>query len=130
MTKSSASSHIVDATKVVKVLSRPATPGEKFRDACERRIIHTSTLMSVAIDFGGGPWSEPDPMHHHPHEQTTYVAEGDILFLCEGRPSERLSAGDLYAIPPDIPHSIQLLSKTARLIDSFTPIREDFLPKK
>jgi hypothetical protein len=36
-------------------------------------------------------------------------------------------AGDLYGIPPDVPHTIQLLSKTACLIDSFTPIRDDFL---
>lgn len=119
--------HVISATKEVKTLSRQATPGEHFRDGCERRIIHTERLMSVVIDFGNGPWAEPDPMHHHPHEQTTYVASGDILFFCEGKEPVRMTAGDLYAIPPDVPHSIQLLSKSARLLDSFTPIREDFL---
>ena len=119
--------HIISAIDEVKVLSRQAVPGESFRDHCERRIIHTQNLMSVVIDFGGGPWAEPDPLHSHPHEQTTYVAEGDILFFCQGRPPVRLTAGDLSAIPPNVPHSIQLLSKTARLVDSFNPIRDDFL---
>ncbi len=120
-------SHIVDATKAVTVLSRQATPGEVFRERCERRIIHTGNLMSVVIDFGNGPWAEPDPMHSHPHEQTTYVAAGDILFISQGQQPVRLAAGDLYAIPPDVPHTIQLLSKTACLVDSFAPIRQDFL---
>lgn len=119
--------HVVDATAEVKTLSPATTPGEGFRERCERRIIHTRSLMSVVIDFGNGPWTDPDPMHSHPHEQTTYVASGEILFLCEGRQPVRMTAGDLYAIPPSIPHSIQLLSASARLVDSFTPIREDFL---
>jgi quercetin dioxygenase-like cupin family protein len=119
--------HVISAAKEVKILSRQATPGEHFRESCERRVIHTEKLMSVVIDFAGGPWTEPDPLHSHPHEQTTYVVEGDILFICAGKPPTRLTAGDLYAIPPDVPHSIQLLSKSARLVDSFNPIRDDFL---
>ncbi len=120
-------SHAIAATGEVKILSRQATPGECFRERCERRIIHTERLMSVVIDFGNGPWAEPDPMHSHPHEQTTYVAAGEILFISQGQPPVRLTAGDLYAIPPDVPHTIQLLSATACLVDSFTPIRDDFL---
>jgi hypothetical protein len=38
-----------------------------------------------------------------------------------------LGAGDLFAVPGGVPHSIQLLSATARLVDTFNPIREDFL---
>lgn len=119
--------HAIVATKDVKILSRQATPGEPFRERCERRIIHTARLMTVVIDFGNGPWTEPDPMHSHPHEQTTYVASGEILFISQDQQPVRMTAGDLYAIPPDVPHTIQLLSKTACLIDSFTPVRDDFL---
>lgn len=119
--------HIIDATRDVKILTRQSTPGEVFRERCERRIIHSANLMSVVIDFGNGPWAEPDPYHSHPHEQTTYVASGEILFLCEGKEPVRMTTGDLYAIPPSIPHSIQLLSPSARLVDSFNPIRDDFL---
>ena len=31
------------------------------------------------------------------------------------------------AVPPDLPHTIQLLTPTARLIDTFMPLRQDFL---
>jgi quercetin dioxygenase-like cupin family protein len=66
-------------------------------------------------------------VHHHVHEQTTYVAEGEIIFLCEGEPDQRLKKGDMFSVPSGIPHAIQLLSKEARLVDSFNPIRNDFL---
>ncbi len=129
MTNSSNAPHLIVATDEVKILSRSTTPGQKFRDGFERRIIHTDKLMTVVIDIDNGPWAEADPLHSHPHEQTTYIAEGELMFLCQGRAPERLGAGDIYATPPDVPHSIQLLSKTARLVDSFAPIREDFLPQ-
>jgi quercetin dioxygenase-like cupin family protein len=106
---------------------RAQTPGEVFRERCERRILHTSHLMTVVIDFNNGPWDSPDPMHAHPHEQITYIAEGELLFLAEGQDPRPMRAGDLFAVPSGQPHSIQLLSPSARLIDSFNPIREDFL---
>ena len=92
-----------------------------------RRIVHTSRLMMVVIDFSGGPWAAPDPLHSHPHEQITYLAEGEILYLAEGEEPRRMQAGETFAVPGGRPHAIQLLSPTARLVDSFTPLREDFL---
>ena len=104
-----------------------STPAERVKEGLVRRIIRTGRLMTVVIDFSGGPWPQPDPHHSHPHEQTTFVAAGEILFLAEGSEPERLGAGDLFAVPGGVPHSIQLLSATARLVDTFNPIREDFL---
>ena len=109
------------------VLHLDATKGEAFRPGFERWTIHTDKLMAVVIDIADGPWKEADPPHTHPHEQVAYVAEGEILFLAEGLAPQLLAAGDLYAIPPNIPHAIQLLSATARLVDCFTPVREDIL---
>jgi quercetin dioxygenase-like cupin family protein len=109
------------------VLTFDQTAGEQFRPGFERRIIHTSQLMTVVIDIDNGPWTSPDPYHSHPHEQITYIADGEVLFLAEGEEPRRLRAGDLFAVPSGRPHSIQLLSKRARLVDSFNPIREDFL---
>jgi len=83
--------------------------------------------MTVVLDVDNGPWTAPDPYHSHQHEQISYVAEGEILFLAEGEEPRRLGAGDLFAVPSGKPHSIQLLSKHARLVDTFNPIREDFL---
>ena len=102
-------------------------PYEKVKEGLERKIIYTDHLMSVLIDFSGGPWKEPEPLHHHSHEQVSYIAAGEVLFLCEGEEPVELKQGDFFAVASGKKHGIQLLSKNARLIDSFTPIREDFL---
>jgi quercetin dioxygenase-like cupin family protein len=117
----------VDVLMPATVLQFNATKGERFREGFERRIIHTRDLMTVVIDIVNGPWTAPDPYHSHPHEQITYLAEGEILFLAEGQEARRMTAGDLFAVPSGVPHSVQLLSPTARLVDTFNPVREDFL---
>lgn len=102
------------------------SPSTRFRPDGERRLGYTGHLMMVIVDFTGGPQPQPDPPHSHPHEQASYVAEGEINFVIEGKIT-RLAPGDMFLVPPGIPHSIQLLTPHARLIDCFTPIREDFL---
>lgn len=111
----------------MRILKFDETEPAKVAQTIKRRLIHTENLMTVIVDFEGGPMSEPDPFHSHPHEQTSYVAEGEVLFLEEGETPVHLKAGDMFAVASGKKHAIQLLTPTARLIDSFTPIREDFL---
>lgn len=99
---------------------------EPIGEGRERYISYTDNLMMVVIDFTDGPSEEPDPPHHHPHEQVTYVAEGELLFFLDGEP-HKLTTGDMMTVPPNVPHSIQLLTDKVRLVDTFTPLREDFL---
>jgi quercetin dioxygenase-like cupin family protein len=91
-----------------------------------RYLAHLSNLMMVVIDFQDGPASQPDPPHSHPHEQISYVVSGEINVVL-GNETTRLGPGDIFTVPPNMPHSIQLLAPTARLVDAFTPIREEFL---
>lgn len=91
-----------------------------------RYLTHTENLMMVTIDFNDGPTSEPDPPHSHAHEQVTYVAEGELIFYLDGDPHQ-LQKGDMVTVPPDIMHTVQLLTNHVRLVDTFTPLREDFL---
>jgi quercetin dioxygenase-like cupin family protein len=109
------------------VLKFDDIPYEILREGLQRKIIHTNNLMSVLIDFTDGPWDEPEPPHSHPHEQISYVAAGEIIFICEGEEDQHLKAGDMFAVPSGRPHTIRLLTKKARLVDSFNPLREDFL---
>lgn len=109
------------------VLKFDEVPYEKVKEGLERKIIHTKDLMTVIIDFTNGPWEEPEPPHSHPHEQTSYVAEGEIIFYCEDEPDQHLKAGDMFAAPSGKKHTVKLLTKHVRLVDSFSPIREDFL---
>jgi len=104
----------------------PATY-KKINDRLQRRLVYTEHLMTVMNDFSRGPWSEPDPFHSHLHEQTLYVAAGEVMFYYENEPEQHLKSGDMVAIPSGKKHTIKLLSSEARIIDNFTPVREDFL---
>lgn len=104
------------------------TKPEKVSPVFERRIVNLENLMTVVCDFTNGPAAEPDKPHSHPHEQITYVAEGDLYFFI-GDEKHRLTKGDIIAVPAGVPHCIQNISRFVRLIDSFSPIREDFLKK-
>jgi quercetin dioxygenase-like cupin family protein len=99
---------------------------EQIREGAERRIGHTDNLMIVVVDFRDGPKDQPDPPHSHLHEQVCYVAEGEIL-LVMGERQTRLGPGDMFLVPSGMAHSIQQLTEHVRLVDCFTPIREDFL---
>jgi len=96
-------------------------------EGIERRLVHLEKMLTAVLDFSNGPQSEPDPMHSHPHEQISYIAEGEVLFFMEGEEPEHLKPGDMFYVPSNKMHCIQLLTKTARLVDSFSPVREDFL---
>ena len=91
-----------------------------------RYLAHAENLMVVVIDLDDGPCDNPDQPHQHPHEQITYVASGTLLFFLD-QEKFKLQAGDMMVIPPDTPHTVQPLSPHVRLIDTFSPIREDFL---
>ena len=100
---------------------------ELVRVGLERRNIYTPNLMTVIVDFTDGPWSEAEPFHSHPHEQTSYIASGEVIFYCENEPDQHLKAGDMFAVPSGKKHTVKILSATARLIDSFNPIRQEFI---
>lgn len=109
------------------VLKSKETPFEHVRSGMQRHIIKTSNLMMVCIDFTDGPWAEAEPFHSHFHEQISYVAEGEIIFYCEGEAEQHLIPGDMFSVSSGKKHTIKLLTQKARLVDNFTPIREDFL---
>ena len=65
------------------------------------------------------------PLHHHPHTQSTYVASG-CFEVSIGDEKRVLKAGDGYYVAPNLPHGCVCL-EAGTLIDTFTPMREDFL---
>jgi quercetin dioxygenase-like cupin family protein len=93
----------------------------------KRKLIHTDNLMMVIVEFTNGPAETPDPFHDHPHEQVSYIAKGELILYVEGAGEQQLKEGDMFAIPSGIPHTVKTLTPVVRIIDSFNPLREDFL---
>ncbi len=108
------------------IVKQASTAPDTIAPGRTRYLAHTDHLMVVVIDFEDGPAAGPDAPHSHPHEQVTYVASGKLIFFVDGEPFH-LEAGDLVAVPPDVPHCIQTLTDRVRLVDTFSPIRDDFL---
>lgn len=66
----------------------------------------------------------PLPEHSHHHEQVVNVIEGEYELTIDGE-GHTLSAGDVFVIPSNIPHSGRSLTD-CKIIDVFHPVRESY----
>jgi quercetin dioxygenase-like cupin family protein len=64
------------------------------------------------------------PAHRHPHEQSTYIVEGELSMDVEGR-THILLPGDALVFPANVEHGAIALKRTV-VVDSFSPPREEF----
>ena len=100
-------------------------PIEHIADGIERQMIWGERLMVCRLRFAPRVVTA---VHSHPHEQITLVASGRVLFTIEDQVRE-VSAGDVLHFPPGVRHGATMLDEEVVLIDIFSPIREDFLPR-
>ena len=99
-----------------EITAKEIFPGVKIRAP------HGENLMLSIVDF------DPDaqvPLHSHPHEQGGVLLEGRME-LQIGSESRVLEPGEFYLIPPNIPHRATAVGGSARALDIFSPIREDY----
>lgn len=85
------------------------------------RMIHTDNLTLAYVDIDDGADLAE---HSHANEQVVNMLEGRFELTVSGVP-HILEAGDVFAIPPNVPHSGRALTK-CRILDVFNPVREDF----
>ena len=79
-------------------------------------------LMMVKVEFEKGAVGA---MHRHYHSQATYVASGVFEFTTDGE-TKIVHPGDGIYMKPGILHGCRCL-EAGVLIDTFSPIRKDFL---
>lgn len=79
-------------------------------------------LMVVSFSFEEGAKGAP---HNHAHVQSTYVETGRFRFFV-GDDAFEVGPGDSFVIPSNAVHGCECL-EPGRLIDTFTPRRDDFL---
>lgn len=103
-----------------------AQPGEgkvtQLEGSSRRVMLDLPDLMLVEFTFEAGGIGA---LHSHPHRQTSYVAEGTFEVTIDGV-SETLGPGGAYIVPSGLAHGVKALT-AGKLIDSFTPRRDDFL---
>lgn len=96
---------------------------ETVADGLSRKIgAYNDNLMVVEVHFETGTTA---PLHHHRHEQITYVMSGKFEFTV-GDKRYVVTAGDSLYKQPNIEHGATCL-EAGTLLDVFTPHREDFV---
>lgn len=80
-------------------------------------------MMVVAFSFAA-EGAEGAP-HNHFHVQSTYVESGRFRFVMDGE-SFDVKQGDSFVVPSNAVHGCVCL-EPGRLVDCFTPRRDDFL---
>ena len=89
----------------------------------ERQVLSDSPgLMVVAFTFAAGATGA---RHSHPHMQASYVESGRFRFEI-GDEAFEVGPGDSFVVPSNAEHGCLCL-EPGRLIDTFTPRRDDFL---
>jgi quercetin dioxygenase-like cupin family protein len=57
--------------------------------------------------------------HTHPGIETSYILEGDLELTIEGKPPQKLTAGDSFTVPANAVHSGKTADKAVKLIGVF-----------
>ncbi len=88
------------------------------------RAVANEHVMITLFDFG--PDDPVMPMHHHPHEQISYIIKGMVEMVVGGK-SQILKEGHGVVIPPDVEHGVTSVEEGSQILDVFYPLREDYL---
>ncbi|MEW6750420.1 MAG: cupin domain-containing protein [Candidatus Latescibacterota bacterium] len=68
------------------------------------------------------------PEHSHPHEQAGLVLAGRLRFRI-GQEERTVGPGDAFIIPPNVAHWGVVEEGPVRVLDLFSPPREDYLER-
>ena len=111
---------------------RPARVRHYARDELELREDSSgSRFWSVALTRAMLTYFEVPPHgrfeeHSHDSEQITYVLDGTLVFVIDGR-EHRVGRGEVIAVPGNVPHAVYALDREVRAVDAWSPPR-DFEP--
>jgi len=96
---------------------------EDLGNGVKRKVLaYNNNLMAVEVSFVQGA---KGALHQHQHEQITYIIDGEFEFNIGGE-IKVLRAGDSTYKEPNIIHGAVCLAP-GKLLDIFTPHREDFI---
>lgn len=104
---------------MIKVLSE--IDQKEIIKGFKARFIHTATNTIGYVEIEKGAVL---PEHSHHHEQITQITEGTLKMVVNNETCI-LNAGSIIIIPPNAKHSAIAL-KACKVIDVFSPVREDY----
>jgi quercetin dioxygenase-like cupin family protein len=109
-------------TAEVRKFTWSEVPKENVTPVIARQLVTGASAMAGMITLQKGSYV---PKHSHVSEQLTYVIEGSLRFLIEGK-EIMVNTGEILVIPAWVPHEATAVEHTVEL-DIFSPIRQDWL---
>ena len=97
---------------------------ERLSDSIGRQFIVGTNMMIARVLLSKGAHV---PLHQHHNEQISYILEGRMRFVMDGR-EIMVGAGEVLCIPPNVPHEAFALEDTVDL-DIFNPPRQDWIDR-
>jgi quercetin dioxygenase-like cupin family protein len=102
-------------------------PKERMTAQIERRFVYGERAMVAQVFLKRGAIV---PTHTHESEQLTYILEGALrLWLGQDEQEVTVRAGEILAIPSNVPHRAEALEDTLD-VDVFSPPRQDWIDKE
>jgi len=86
------------------------------------RAVYLDKLMMTFFDFAP---RAVVPQHKHPHQQITFILEGEMEFTLDGE-TRVLRKGEGVTIPPNVEHDARVLDTPTMALDAWHPPREDY----
>lgn len=106
------------------ILPASDVPWEKLDGGWRRQVVFSGELTLVVLE-APGPTAGPIPLHSHENDQISHVIDGEIEVQVATE-TRQIGKGGVFRVPANAPHGIRILSSSVRLVDVFTPPREDF----
>ena len=101
--------------------SAARTPKELLPGVVLRTFWGDNVLLTL-VDLAPGAVI---PLHGHPHEQITTVVSGGLTMTIAGE-TRQCGPGAVAVIPSGVSHSVINGPAPSRVIDAFSPVREEY----
>lgn len=86
------------------------------------RFVHGETMTLSYVEIKKGSVMKE---HSHPHEQITYLLEGELEMVIGGE-KMLFTPGMVHVIPGGVPHSAYAVTDV-KVLDAFHPVRQDYI---
>ena len=103
----------------------PQMPARKPAEGIEMRVIHGERMTFAFFTIAQGSGI---PEHAHPHEQIGMVLKGRLQLTIAGE-KRIVVPGGAYHIPSNAIHSGLCVEGPVEVLEMFSPVREDWLPR-
>jgi quercetin dioxygenase-like cupin family protein len=87
--------------------------------------IHTCSAENLMLSIVNLEPHSVVEWHSHPHEQVGILLEGRMRFFI-GDEEKLVVKGDMWRIPGNVKHRVEVLDEPCKALDIFCPVREDY----